>query len=120
LEKVLPEHINLAINAALDKKGFNLSLLEVANLTSICDYFLIVSANSTIQVQAIVDNIEEKLSEIGRNPLRLEGKNAARWVLMDYGDLVVHVFIEEEREFYDLERLWRTSENYLQTGVDKA
>ena len=120
MEKTLPQHINIAMDAALDKKGFNLSLLDVSSLTPICDYFLIVSASSTIQVKAIVDNIEEKLSEIGLTPYRIEGKNAARWVLMDYGDLVVHVFVEEEREFYDLERLWRAAENYRHDVVDKV
>lgn len=72
----------------------------------VTDYFLLITGNSTTQVKAITDNLEEKLKEIGVKPLRIEGLPDAKWVLIDFGDLVVHVMQEESRQFYNLERLW--------------
>jgi len=89
-----------------EKKGRDLVVLEVGEITHIADYFLICTGTSDLQVQAIVDHLREKFNEQGYTLLRLEGYREARWVLMDYGDLVVHVFQPEERAFYNLERLW--------------
>ncbi len=96
----------LCARALLDRKAIDLVILEVKNLSSFTDYFLICSGNSDRQVQAIASHIEEKLGEKGILPLGIEGKREGRWVLLDYGEVVIHVFYQPVREFYDLERLW--------------
>ena len=90
----------------MDHKAIDLVILEVKNLSSFTDYFIICSGNSDRQVQAIAAHIEEKLGKEGLRPLSIEGKREGRWVLLDYGDVVIHVFYQPVREFYDLERLW--------------
>jgi ribosome-associated protein len=85
----------------------------VEGLTVIADYFVICSANSDKQVKAVARAIEEKLSEQGIEPRRMAGMNDARWVLIDYADVIVHVFHKREREYYDLERLWADAEKIL-------
>jgi ribosome-associated protein len=80
--------------------------LDVADLSSLAEYFLICTGRSDTQVQAIAQSIQENLARTGRRPLSLEGYSAGHWVLIDYGDVVVHVFQESVRDFYDLERLW--------------
>jgi len=92
--------------AALDRKAYDLVVLEVGRKSSIADYFVICSGRSDTQVQAIVDGIDEELGRSGVRPLAVEGMPRAQWALMDYGDVVVHVFYVPVREFYDLERLW--------------
>jgi len=89
-----------------DKKASDIKILELKDLTIITDYFVICSADSTTQVKAITEHIEETMAEEGLKPLSIEGFNYAHWVLMDYGDVIVHIFIEETRLYYDLERLW--------------
>ena len=92
--------------AVLDKKGFGVVGLDVAGVTSLADAFLICSGASERQVGTIADAIVRKLKTIGRRPLHVEGEQRAEWILIDYGDLVVHVFTEERRAFYALEKLW--------------
>ena len=94
------------IAAISDKKGKDILLLEVGELLPITDYFILASGGSTTQVRAIFDGVEGKMKEQGILPLRVEGQREGRWILLDYGDVIVHVFHEEEREFYGLERLW--------------
>lgn len=90
-----------------EKKGIDMEVLDISEMTSIADYFVIVSGSSSTQVTSIADEVEEKLSELGIEPLSgKEGYNSARWILIDYGDIIVHVFHKDEREFYNLERLW--------------
>ena len=96
----------LCARALLDRKALDLVLLEVKNFSSYTDYFLICSGNSDRQVQAIASHMEEKLGREGIHPLGVEGKREGRWILLDYGEVVVHVFYQPVREFYDLERLW--------------
>ncbi len=96
----------LCARAALDHKAIDLVILSIQNLSSFADYFVICSGNSDRQVQAIASHIEEKLAKEGLYPLGIEGKREGRWVLLDYGEVVVHVFYQPVREFYDLERLW--------------
>jgi len=96
----------LCARALLDRKAIDLVIIEVGNLSSFTDYFLICSGNSDRQVQAIASHIEEKMSKQGIRPLGVEGKREGRWILLDYGDVIVHVFYRPAREFYDLERLW--------------
>jgi ribosome-associated protein len=99
-----------AITAALaadDKSGSNISILDVGPVLSLCQYFVIVSAANTRLVRTIAEEVEEKVAAAGGpKPMRVEGLDDLGWVLLDYGDMVVHVFLEEKRSYYDLERLW--------------
>jgi ribosome-associated protein len=96
----------LCVRHALDKKAYDLLLLDVSELSSLAEYFLICTGRSDTQVQAIAQSIQENLARAGRRPLAVEGYTTGHWVLLDYGDVVVHVFQESVRDFYDLERLW--------------
>jgi len=99
--------IHVAARAAADKLAQNLIAFDVSEQLAITDAFLLASAPNDRQVRAIVDEIEDKLREAGAKRIRREGEREGRWVLLDYGVLVVHVQHEEERQFYALERLWR-------------
>ncbi len=102
-EKILEK----AAEALKDRKGENIVALDLRGLSSVTDFFLIASGRSNIHVQALCDAVEEKVhSSLGKAPLRVEGKGGGRWILMDYGDVVVHVFYRDAREYYDLEGLW--------------
>ena len=96
-----------AAQAAADKLASDILLLDVSEQLVITDVFLLASAPSDRQVKAIVDDIEDQLRELGAKPIRREGEKEGRWVLLDFGDLVVHVQHQEERVFYALERLWK-------------
>lgn len=96
----------LCVKAAVEKKAFDLVLLEMKKVTSFTDYFVICSGKSDRQVQAIAQAIEEALEREGIRPLGYEGRTEGRWILMDYGDVVVHILLEPVRAFYDLEGLW--------------
>jgi ribosome-associated protein len=96
-----------AARAASDKLASQIIAFDVSDQLAITDVFLLASAPNERQVQAIVDEVEEKLRETDAKPVRREGQREGRWVLLDYGDIVVHVQHEEERQFYALERLWR-------------
>jgi len=96
--------------AARDKKALDIVLLDLRPLTIVCDYFVICSARNGPHVKAVAEGIEERLKAAGRRPHHIEGLTSLSWVLMDYGDVVVHVFLPEERAFYDLERLWAEAE----------
>jgi ribosome-associated protein len=91
---------------ALEKKAYDLVLMEVREITSIADYFIICSGRSDRQVQSIAQGIEENLSKAGIPPLAVEGISRGQWVLMDFSDVIVHIFYQPVREFYDLEGLW--------------
>lgn len=101
------ELVHAAARAAADKLAQQLVAFDVSEQLAITDAFLIASATNDRQVKAIVDEIEDKLREIGAKPVRREGERDGRWVLIDYGEIVVHVQHEEERAYYALERLWR-------------
>lgn len=89
-----------------NKKGEEIRVLHIGTLTSIGDYFVVATGNSTTQVKSFSDEVEEKLSAQGLKPRRIEGYNTAQWILLDYGEVIVHLFLKETREFYALERLW--------------
>lgn len=95
-----------AARAALDKKAENLRLLELGERSSFTDYFLLCNGSSNRQIQAIADSIEEALKKTGTRPLSIEGVQEGRWVLMDYGDVVVHIFLDALRDYYNIESLW--------------
>jgi len=97
---------NIAVQAAKDKKASNITVLDIREVTVIADYFIICSGFSSTQVRAIAENVQDELEEAGMLALRREGFREANWVLLDYGDVIVHVFQDAERQFYNLERLW--------------
>lgn len=105
--EVLDERLIGALRAASDKKAVNSIVLDLREVTEFTDFFIITNGTNVRQVQAISDGIAEDLKLIDTRPSRIEGYNAAEWILMDYGDFVVHIFEEKARQFYDLERLWR-------------
>ena len=96
----------LCVQQALDNKAQDLVLLDVREISSFADYFLICSGRSSRQVQGIADRLEEALRELGIRPLGVEGRREGHWVLMDYGDVIVHIFYGPVRDVYDLESLW--------------
>jgi ribosome-associated protein len=100
------ERLLLCINASLKRKAKNLTILNVKEVSSFADYFIICSGTSDRQVQSISASIRENLKEYGVIPLGVEGESLGKWVLMDYEDVIIHVFYEPIREFYDIERLW--------------
>jgi len=100
------ERLLLCINASLKRKAKNLTILNVKEISSFADYFIICSGTSDRQVQSIAASIRENLKEYGIIPLGIEGESLGKWVLMDYEDVIIHVFYEPIRDFYDLERLW--------------
>ena len=97
---------DLVVDAASDTKAEDILVLNVSEVTTIADLFVIVSGRGERQVQAIADKIVEKAKASGRQPVGIEGYTAGRWILIDLGDVVVHAFVPEEREVYRLERLW--------------
>lgn len=100
------EVVREAVAAARDRKAEDLKVLHLGEVTHFTDYFLLCSGTNTRQVQAIADGVEERLRARKRRPLNVEGYQAGQWVLLDYGDFVMHVFLQERRRFYGLERLW--------------
>jgi ribosome-associated protein len=94
------------VAVALEKKAADLLVLNLSEISSFADYFVICSVGSDRQAHAVADAIEEMLGGRGRRPISIEGYAAARWILLDYGDVLFHVFLEESRRFYGLERLW--------------
>ncbi len=105
------ENMKEIILKAIDSKnGQDVTVLDVRELTSIADFFIIASGNSSTQVTAIADEVEFKMQEAGFEKVNREGYSSARWVLLDYMDIIVHIFHKDEREYYDLERLWETME----------
>ena len=108
-----------AADAADDKKAEDIEVLNVQGLTVIADYFVLCSANSDKQVRAVARAIEDELAEKDIIPSRIAGMDDAKWVLMDYADVIVHVFQKREREYYDLERLWSDAKKILRDNSEK-
>ena len=106
LDARLIAHLKRGVSALLDKKAEKLVVLNLAGLTSISDYFVLATATSGRQAQALADAVEMALKAEGRRPISIEGYQSAVWILLDYGDVVFHVFHDEARRFYGLERLW--------------
>jgi ribosome-associated protein len=100
-----------AVRAAESKKATEIKVLDLTGITSFTDYFVICTGSNPKQIQAIAEEIGQRLKERGELPQSLEGYNQAEWILADYGDFLVHVFSEKARVYYDLERLWRTAKD---------
>lgn len=104
------DRVRLIANVADTMKATNIVALDLRPLTTIADFFLICTGNSSIQIRGIADKIEEKLRENGMRKLRVEGFREASWILLDYGDVIVHVMAEEQREYYQIEEFWKDAE----------
>jgi ribosome-associated protein len=89
-----------------NKKAKDIVVINIERMSTLADYFVICSGTSTMHIKTLADELEDKMNEIGCQHLHKEGYNSARWILLDYGDVVAHIFHEEDRKFYDLERLW--------------
>jgi len=110
VEKELDERVRMALGAASEKKAIDSVVLDLREIASFTDYFVIASGTNERQVQAISDGVHDTLKKAGSPAARVEGYKTAEWILLDYGDFVVHVFDEKARKFYDLERLWRAAQ----------
>ena len=109
-DEIDPE-VQLAVRCAADKKGMDIRVLDLRQIASFTEFFVIASGSNQRQVQAIADEITERLKkDLNSRPNRVEGYGTGEWVLIDFGDFIVHVFDKEAREFYDLERLWRDAQ----------
>ncbi len=97
----------MAVDALEEKKANDISIIDIEKISTLADYFIIASGTNKNQVQAMSDEVDEKLGRAGFEPKHIEGYNGANWILLDYGDIVIHLFDEENRLFYDLERIWR-------------
>ena len=96
----------LAARAMDERRGSKITVLSLADLSTLADYFVVGTGASRIQTQAMADNIDHQLADLGIRPNRMEGMQEGRWILVDYGQVIVHIFQEDERNFYNLERLW--------------
>lgn len=113
-----PKEMAIALAKALDdKKGLDIKVLETGPLTTLADYFVICTANSTTQVKALADECEKAMKERGEEPHHVEGHRGGIWLLLDFSAVVVHVFMDEARKFYDLERLWSDAAEVDLTGL---
>ncbi len=101
------EMARIAWNALNDKKGEDIKIIDITGISVLADYFIIANGNSDSQVNALVDNVEEELHKAGYSLKQREGQASGSWVLLDFGDIIVHVFDKENRLFYDLERIWK-------------
>ncbi len=99
--------VRLAVRALQDKKGEDVKVIDIHEVSVLADYFIIASGMNSNQVQAMADNVEETLGKAGYECKQIEGYDSANWILMDYKDIIVHIFCREDRLFYDLERIWK-------------
>ena len=103
----MEQTIKAVYNALDDKKGIDIKVLDISEISVIADYFIIASGSNKSQVQALADNVEEEMLKLDIHSRQVEGYPSGNWILMDYGDFIVHVFNQDDRLFYDLERIWK-------------
>lgn len=101
------EMAKISCEALEEKKGEDIRIIEISDITIIADYFVIANGTNSSQVRALVDSVEDALGKKGYYPKRIEGAGTESWILMDYGDVIIHIFSKEDRLFYNLERIWR-------------
>lgn len=111
------EELEIAVKALDSKKAAKITALKVTDLTILANYFIIASASSTTQVKALADEVEYRLEQKGITPKSVEGVQSRNWIVLDYVDVIVHVFLEETREFYQLEHLWADGEPVDISGI---
>jgi len=116
----IEELVKAIAGFAYDKKARDIIGIDLAGISPVTDYFVICSGSNKPQIKAICSNIEDKLSELGLEPAHIEGFQDASWILMDYGNVVVHIFDDENREYYNLERLWGDAPAYSFSPVDEV
>ena len=109
-KSALPKQVTQAVAAALDKQAHALTVLDLKKAAGFTDYFVICTGNNSRQVKAIADHVRDTLAEDGVKPAHMEGNDRSEWILLDYFDFIVHIFMPETRNFYDLERLWGNAE----------
>ena len=120
-KKELRAQVATAVHACQDKKATDIAILQLdAQASGFTDYFVICSGANPRQIQAIADDVDERLAKQGIEPAHREGYNQAEWVLLDYVDFVVHIFSEQARKFYDLERLWKTAKRMELADLEKS
>lgn len=113
------EMARIAYNALSDKKGEDVKIIDITGISVLADYFIIANGNSDSQVNALVDNVEEELHKAGYPLRQREGQASGSWVLLDFGDIIVHIFDKENRLFYDLERIWKDGKDITVEELDK-
>lgn len=101
------EIAKIAYNAIDDKKGIDISVIDISEISILADYFIIAGGSNINQIKAIADNVMEELGKAGLHAKNVEGYSNANWILMDYNDVIIHIFNQDDRLFYDLERIWR-------------
>ena len=101
------EMVKIAINALEEKKAENIRVIDISKVSVLADYFIIAEGKNRNQIQALTDSVEKDLGKAGAVPKQIEGYESANWILLDYADIIVHIFDNENRLFYDLERIWR-------------
>ena len=111
------EMTRLALEALEDKKAEDIRIIDISEVSVVADYFIIASGSNRSQIQTLTDNVEEKLGRAGYPVKHIEGYGSANWILMDFGDIIVHIFDRENRLFYDLERIWRDGKTIDKTEL---
>ena len=109
----------LAVDALEHKKAEDIAILDISEISVLADYFIIANGTNRNQVQAMADSVEEALGKAGYEPKQIEGYQTANWILMDYKDIIVHVFGREDRGFYDLERIWRDGKQITREDLQR-
>lgn len=107
------EKTKLIYNSLDEKMAVDISIIDISNISILADYFIIAGGKNKTHIQTLADSVNEDLEKLGENPKQIEGYNTANWILMDYGDVIVHVFSEEDRLFYDLEKIWSDGKSIL-------
>ena len=107
------EMVKIAYEALSDKKGQDIKIIDIQPVSFLADYFIIADGSNVNQVQAMADNVEEMLAKVGCECRQIEGYQSGNWILMDYKDVIVHIFCREDRLFYDLERIWRDGKTFV-------
>lgn len=110
MTKNIENLVKIAYDAFADKKGIDIKILKISSISTIADYFIIVTGNNPSQVRALQDNAEEQLAKNGYIPTKIEGIKNSSWVLMDYTDVILHVFSVEDREYYNLDHVWKDAD----------
>ena len=111
------ELAKIAYNALDEKKGINISIIDISEISTLADYFIIAGGNNENQVKELANSVEEEMYKVDCKPKHIEGFDNANWILMDFSDIIVHVFNEEDRLFYDLERIWRDGKHLEVTDL---
>lgn len=113
------EMARIAYDALSDKKGEDIKIIDITGVSVLADYFIIANGNSDSQVNALVDNVEEELHKAGYHLKQREGRANSSWILLDFGDIIVHVFDKDNRLFYDLERIWKDGKDITVEELSK-